>query len=50
MEMDEDGELMFYHECLHCHDLTCRSCVKVLDSVVAFGLMFTQAKGITRME
>ncbi|KAG8157213.1 hypothetical protein KVR01_012921 [Diaporthe batatas] len=42
MEMDSDGEIMFYHECLHCQDFACKSCIEVLDNVVAFGQRHTQ--------
>ncbi|KAI7786175.1 hypothetical protein LA080_004559 [Diaporthe eres] len=50
MEMDGDGEIMFYHECLRCHDLTCRSCVEVLDNVVAFGQRHTRLEEVVRVE
>jgi len=42
MEIDGDGEIMFYRECLHCQDLSCKSCIEVLGNVVAFGQKHTQ--------
>lgn len=50
MEIDGDGEIMFYHECLHCQDLTCKHCTEVLDSVVAFGQRHTQVDSLGLME
>lgn len=43
MEIDGDGMLTFYHDCLHCRDLTCVQCVEVLENVAAFGRRYTRA-------
>ncbi|POS72253.1 hypothetical protein DHEL01_v209354 [Diaporthe helianthi] len=45
MEIDNDGEIIFYRECLDCRDLACERCIEVLDKVVAFGQRHTQVDG-----
>lgn len=42
MEIDVVGELVFYHECLRCQDLTCQTCVEVLNIAVSFGKEHTR--------
>lgn len=50
MEIDGDGEILFYHQCLQCDDLSCKSCTEVLDYVVAFGQRHTQVDKLVSME
>ncbi|KUI64343.1 hypothetical protein VM1G_11148 [Cytospora mali] len=45
MERDCGGELTFYHNCLHCWDLTCDQCIEVLENVADFGRRHTCASG-----
>ncbi|KAJ0106974.1 hypothetical protein J7T55_011069 [Diaporthe amygdali] len=50
MEIDSDGEIVFYHKCLHCQDFTCKNCIEVLDNVVAFGQRHTKVDRLVPME
>lgn len=50
MEIDVDGEIIFYHECPQCQNLSCKSCIEVLDNVMAFGQRHTQVGRPASME
>ncbi|KAJ0104341.1 hypothetical protein J7T55_011125 [Diaporthe amygdali] len=44
MEMDNEGEVMFYHDCLRCKTLACDQCMEVLENVAVFGRKYTRVE------